>query len=145
MDKETARSGNSNNGAGKMVDVEVRERPERRRFGAKYKLRILRAAAAAKDFGAVAALLRREGLYSSHLTRWRQQCERSALREFSQSRGRKPSPRNPLANEVSELHREVAQLQQKLTQAELIMDVQKKLSTMLGLWASHRENDGSSS
>lgn len=113
------------------------ERPVRRRFSAAYKVSILRQAdeaAASGVEGAIGALLRREGLYSSHLTSWRKLREQGALAGLSpKKRGRKPAPKNPLADEVEKLRRENARLGSDLEKARIVIDVQKKLSTLLGV------------
>ena len=112
-------------------DPEVVTKPERRRFTADYKHRILQAADACTHAGEVGALLRREGLYSSHLTTWRQQRQRGEVQGLTPlKRGRKTDPH---AAELARLHQENAQLKAQLDRAELIVDVQKKLSQLLGL------------
>jgi transposase-like protein len=105
---------------------------QRRKFTAEYKLRIVEEANRASDPGAIGALLRREGLYSSHLVEWRRLREAGALGALSKRRGRKPT-RNPLAEENGKLKAELARVQKKLEQAELIIDVQKKVSALLGI------------
>ena len=91
--------------------------------------RILKEAAACKGNGAVGALLRREGLYSSHLTTWRRQEARGELSgKGTAQRGRKAKEQ---ADEVAELRRENAKLAQQLEQARYIIDAQKKLSLAL--------------
>ena len=115
-------------------DPEVRERAARRRFTAEYKLQVLRQADQWAGVGELGALLRREGLYSSHLTSWRKkrdQSQRAALEP--KKRGPKPSPKNPLQSEVAKLTRENAKLNKKLRRAELIIDLQKKVSQILGI------------
>ena len=111
------------------------ERPKRRTFAAEYKLRIIReadAAVASGVEGAVGELLRREGLYSSHLTEWRRQRETGELAGLAaKKRGRK-SRKNPLADEVARLERENARLENELSKAETIIDVQKKVAALLG-------------
>lgn len=115
-------------------DPEVPEKPARRRFTADYKLRILREAEACQQHGQLGALLRREGLYSSHLTTWRQQREAGALAALqAKRRGRKPKLVPPLAAENERLRRENERLAARLKQAETIIDVQKKVSEILGL------------
>lgn len=112
------------------------ERPKRRTFTAEYKQRILRAADAALGSGAdgaIGELLRREGLYSSHLTEWRRQRdagERAGL--TPQKRGRKAT-RTEHADELERLQRRVTLLELELKKAETIIDVQKKLSLLLGV------------
>ena len=100
---------------------------------AEYKLRILCEADACGP-GELAALLRREGLYSSHLTRWRTQRERGMLEALvTRKRGRKEDPDRPLRKKIAALERENARLTKRLRQAETIIDVQKKVSEMLGI------------
>ena len=115
-------------------DPEVVGHPVRRRFSAAYKQRILAEVEAAAGTGAIGRILRREGLYSSQLTSWRQarrNSERVAL--APRRRGPKPLPKNPLQAENTQLKREQAQLQKKLQTAELMLDLQKKVSQILGL------------
>ena len=112
-------------------DPEVVPRAKRRQFSAKYKLRILTEADQYTQRGEIGALLRREGLYSSHLTTWRKQRDRGQLQGLRpQKRGRKPDPQ---ATELARLQRENERLKTRLEQAETIIEVQKKLSQMLGL------------
>ena len=112
-------------------DPEVVPRAKRRQFSAKYKLRILTEADQCTQRGEIGALLRREGLYSSHLTTWRRQRELGQLAGLApKKRGRKPDPQ---AAELARLQRENEQLKARLEQAETIIEVQKKLSQMLGL------------
>jgi transposase-like protein len=115
-------------------DPEVPEKAARRRFTAEYKLNILQQAEACRGEEGIGALLRREGLYSSHLTTWRRQREIGMLSGLSpKRRGRKASARNPLQPEVDRLRKETDRLQKRLKQAELIIEVQKKISQMLGI------------
>jgi transposase-like protein len=80
------------------------------------------------------SLLRREGLYSSNLTTWRKQRDQGLLEVLSpKKRGRKPLARNPLAQEVARLQRDNERLNKKLKKAEIIIDVQKKISQILGI------------
>lgn len=112
-------------------DPEVVPRAKRRQFSAQYKLRILTEADQCSQRGEIGALLRREGLYSSHLTTWRKQRDRGQLQGLSpKKRGRKPDPQ---AAELARLQRENERLKVRLEQAETIIEVQKKLSQMLGL------------
>jgi len=114
-------------------DPEVPEKAHRRRFSGAYKLQILRAADACTEPGEIGALLRREGLYSSHLSKWRQLRDAGALEGLRpRKRGRKPRPVDPQAKRITELERETGRLRRKLEQAEMIIDVQKKLSRILG-------------
>jgi transposase-like protein len=111
----------------------VVERAKRRRFTAEYKLRILDQADRCEP-GEIGALLRREGLYSSHLTTWRRQREAGALAALApHKRGPKAKPEDIALARLRELERENAQLRERLAQAETIIDVQKKVSSLLGL------------
>jgi transposase-like protein len=113
--------------------VEVVAKARRRRFSAEYKARILREAEACAGSGQIGALLRREGLYSSHLTQWRKLRARGALAALAaKKRGRK-STRDARDRELARLERENARLRRKLTQAEAVIEVQKKLSEILGI------------
>ena len=115
-------------------DPEVAEKRPRRRFTAQYKLRILEQADACSEFGELGALLRREGLYYSHIGKWRQQRDQGVLHGLSpKKRGRKARGVNPLAQKVAALERENRRLQKKLKQAETIIEVQKKVSEILGI------------
>ena len=113
-------------------DPEVVPKAKRRKFSAEYKRRILDEADSCTEPGQIGALLRREGLYSSHLTTWRRQRDRGLIQALSpKKRGRKR--KDELEREVARLQRENARLQARLEQAEMIIDVQKKLSKLLGL------------
>ena len=112
---------------------EVLEKPVRRRFTAEYKQRILAEADGCTEPGAIGELLRREGLYSSHLSKWRTQREEGITNGLSKQRGRKAQGKNPLAEENARLQKEINRLQASLTQAQTIIEVQKKLSQLLGL------------
>lgn len=115
-------------------DPEVPEKAARRRFTVEYKLQILRQADVCGDGGGVGALLRREGLYSSHLTTWRRQRDAGILSGLRpKPRGRKANPVHPLEVENEQLRKENNRLQKRLKQAELIIEVQKKISQMLGI------------
>lgn len=111
--------------------TQVDERPKRRTFTAEYKLEILKQADEA-EHGQIGALLRRENLYSSHLSTWRDEQETGALAALGKKRGRK-STKNPLQDENDKLRRQNAQLQARLAQAEVIIDVQKKVAGLLGI------------
>lgn len=123
------------------ADPEVVAKAQRRQFGADYKKRVLAEADAATEPGAIGALLRREGLYSSHLTHWRQQRDRGLA---PRRRGPK-SRRDPLFDEVRKLKRDNEHLTQRLARAELIIDVQKKVSSLLGIPLATIDNDESTS
>ena len=113
---------------------EVAENPQRRTFTAQYKAEILRRADACTEDGAVGELLRKEGLYSSILSTWRKQRDSGAIAGLEpKKRGRKAKRRDSLAVENERLRREVTQLEHRLSQAEIIIAVQKKLSLLLGI------------
>jgi transposase-like protein len=118
---------------GVQPNPEVLERPTRRCFAAAYKLRILQEAQACMKPGEVGALLRREGLYSSHLDKWRKRLREggeAALMEAK--RGRKPK-RTALDVENEKLRKHNARLERRLRQAETIIEIQKKVSEILGV------------
>ena len=127
--------------AAAVPDPEVVDKPSRRRFAPSYKLRIVEEAEGCTDPGEVGRLLRREGLYSSHLTTWRKAARSGSLSALSKKRGRKSNERNPLAWKMQKLEREVVRLERELHKAHLIIDVQGKVAGLLGL--SHE--DGTSS
>ncbi len=123
-------------------DPEVVEQPKRRTYTAQYKLRILREADACTEPGQIGALVRREGLYTSHLSVWRRQRETGELAGLSKKRGRKPRPVDPSAKRIAELEREVERLSKSLAQAEAVIDIQKKLSELLGVPLPNAKNGG---
>jgi len=111
---------------------EVEARPKRRRFSAAYKAHIVEEAEGCTESGAIGALLRREGLYSSQLSKWREQYRAGALDALrDDKRGRKPT-KHPLEDEVTRLRKENARLSGRLEQAEAIIEIQKKVAAMLG-------------
>jgi transposase len=115
----------------KMPNTEVVAKAKRRQYTAEYKLRILRELDGSQGTGETGALLRREGLYSTHLTNWRRQRERGELDGLApQKRGPKMDLQ---AVELARLQRENERLRERLRQAEIIMDVQKKVAQMLGV------------
>jgi transposase-like protein len=122
------------NGAKTLGEVEVAAKGERRRFTAEYKVKVLREADQCKRPGDIGALLRREGLYWSNLSNWRKQRERG---ELAGLRGRKRGPekkeKNPLAERVRELERDNARLKRRAERAEGIVELQKKISQILGI------------
>lgn len=125
-------------------DPEVPAKPARRRFTAADKLRILRLADACTVPGSLGALLRKEGLYSSNLTAWRRQRDAGTLSALTpQKRGRKTPGRDPLLLENTQLREENERLTRRLRQAELIIDVQKKVSQILGIPLATSEAGGS--
>ena len=120
-------------------DPEVVPKAKRRTFSAKYKLRILEEADRCTETGQIGALLRREGLYSSHLTTWRRQRDEGVLKGLSpQKRGRKR--KDELEREVTRLQRENERLQASLEQAETIIEVQKNSQGCL-VWRRRRTGE----
>ncbi len=118
-------------GHGAVPDPEVPEKAKRRQFSTEYKLRVLREADACRGEGEIGALLRREGLYSSHLTTWRRQRETGALAGMrARKRGPKGRGEDP---RLKQQEREIARLQRRLKQAETIIDIQKKVAGILGI------------
>jgi transposase len=117
-----------------LPDPEVPEKKPRRRFTTAYKLRILQEHDTCIVRGEVGALLRREGLYYSNISTWLRQRDEGVLRGLTpKKRGRKTKNVNPLAKEVAKLERENRKLSKKLKQAEIIIEVQKKISEILGI------------
>ena len=120
-------------GAAPRPDPEVLEKAKRRQFSADFKLRVLEEAEACREPGAIAALLRREGLYSSHLTEWRRARREGVLGALSKRRGPKGRRRDAVTRENEQLRRENARLKRRLQQAETILEIQKKASEILGI------------
>jgi transposase len=112
-------------------DPEVPAKPERRKFRAEDKKRILEETDRAVEHGGVGAILRREGIYSSTLHGWRKERDAAVRKAFSQKRG-PPTKRNPLSSENERLRRQNQRLQEELEKAHLIIDVQKKVAKLLG-------------
>jgi transposase-like protein len=114
---------------------ELPDRPLRRKFTAKDKLRILGEVDRAADVpGGIGAIMRREGLYSSALTDWRRQRDAGAYEALSPvKRGPKPAEPNPLAAENAQLRQDNARLARKLERAEAVIEIQKKVTALLGL------------
>ena len=113
--------------AGPAPDPEVTDRPMRRSFTAEFKRQVLQEAEACKEPGAVGALLRRHGLYASHLVTWRQQRDAGELAGLApKRRGRKRTPKNPLADDVARLERENHRLLARAERAERLVELQKK-------------------
>ena len=114
-------------------EVEVLAMATRRRFSAEYKLKILREAETCTEPGAIGALLRRAGLYSSNLTTWRAQRERGELLGLTpKKRGPTPKAKNPLAPKVAALEREVGRQTARAERAEALVELQKKVAELLG-------------
>src|SRR2546428_6364272 len=121
-------------GAGPAVaETEVVAKAQRRRFTAEYKGRIVREADRCTKPGELGALLRREGLYSSHLTTWRAARDRGELEGLSpKQRGPKAAPPDPREKRIAEQEREIARLTKRAERAEALVELQKKLAVLLG-------------
>ena len=120
--------------SGMTVATEVVAKAARRRFTAAEKLRVLREADACTKPGELSALLRREGLYSSHLSAWREARRRGELAGLTpRARGPKPKPADPRDRKIAELERDKQRLQARLERAEGLIAVQKKVSQLLGI------------
>ena len=142
--REAERSEDSRSGeAGKTVaperpapprpDPEVVADAKRRTFTAEYKQRILAEAdAAAAQPGGIGALLRREGLYSSHLVTWRRERQAGVLKGLTPHKRGSKSKRNAQQDEMQKLRREIQRLTEQLRKAEIVIDVQKKVGALLG-------------
>jgi transposase-like protein len=111
-------------------DPELVERAKRRRFSAEYKLRVLREAEACSRPGEIGALLRREGLYTSHLTAWRKQRDAGALEALDRPRGRKPG--DPRDARIAALERRAERAEAELSKARKVIEVQGNVSALLG-------------
>jgi transposase len=116
-------------GSGSPPDPELVERPKRRRFTAKYKLEILEKADACTKPGEVGELLRREGLYTSHLTYWRKQRKDGALKELGKPRGRKPADKRDA--EIAALKRKLERSEAELQKARRVIEIQGNVSALL--------------
>ncbi len=114
-------------------DVQVAAKPRRRTYTAEYKRRILKEADACTAPGAIGALLRREGLYSSLLVAWRRARGRGELAALTpKKRGRKPTPVDPRDRKITELARQLAQMTGRAERAEALVEAQKNLAALLG-------------
>jgi transposase-like protein len=115
-------------------EVEVVAKATRRKYSAEYKLAVLREADACTKPGEIGALLRREGLHSSNLVTWRRQREERELSALSpRKRGPSPKEKNPLAAKVAALEKETARLKARAERAEALVELQKKVSEILGI------------
>ncbi len=122
--------------------TEVVEKARRRRFKAAEKLRILKEADGCTKPGELGALLRREGLYSSHLSAWRAARQRGELAGLTaRRRGPKPQPVDPRDRKIGEQAREITRLQRRLERAEGLIEVQKKVSQLLGIPLENEDKD----
>ena len=120
-------------GARAAPDPEVIAKPMRRQFSAAYRLRIVEEADGCTESGELGRLLRREGLYSSHLSTWRRARREGSLQGLApKKRGAKPKARNPLVGQVRELEAKVVRLEKELDKAHTILDMQVKMSGLLG-------------
>ena len=129
---------------GPAPDPELVERARRRRFTAEYKLGVLRDADTCSQPGEIGALLRREGLYSSHLSTWRKQRDDGALHALSKRRG--PHKAHPLQSENEKLLRRAQRAEAELEKARRVIEVQGNVSALLEelLQAGSATDDGSS-
>ena len=115
-------------------EVEVVAKATRRKYSAEYKLAVLRKADGCTKPGEIGALLRREGLHSSNLVTWRRQREKGELSALSpRKRGPVPKEKNPLAAKVAALEKETARLKARAERAEALVELQKKVSEILGI------------
>ena len=114
-------------------DPEVAAKAKRRRFTAAYKLSVVEKADACETPGEIGELLRREGLYSSHLSAWRKAAREGSLRGLAKKRGPRPSGSRREAKKVRKLERENARLREELRKARIIIDVQGKVAGLLGV------------
>lgn len=122
--------------------AEVDEKAVRRRFTAEYKIKILEEADGCQELGQLGTLLRREGLYSSHLANWRRLRMKGSLASLKpKKRGRKPKPNKEATQEIERLRRENQRLAERLRQAETIIDVQKKVCEVLGIATPQNNED----
>jgi transposase-like protein len=120
-------------------DPAVEAKPKRRRFTAEYKLGLLREVERAKGPGEVGAILRREGLYSSHLATWRRERDRVAKAGLAaRKRGPQARVKDP---RVQQLERENAKLRRQLQRVETMLEIQKKASELLGIPLNHPDSD----
>lgn len=123
-------------------DPQVPEKAKRRRFTADYKLWALKQVDACTEPGQVGAFLRQQGLYSSHLVEWRKAREAGALQALAKKRGRKGA--HPLEREVSKLEASNGRLRRQLESAHKIIEVQGKVSELLGIWLDPVSDDNES-
>jgi transposase-like protein len=122
-------------------DVQVAAKPRRRTYTAEYKRRILKEADACTTPGAIGALLRREGLYSSHLVVWRRARGRGELAALTpKKRGRKATPMDPRDRKIAELERQLAHMTGRAERAEALVEAQKNLAALLGRPAANAQS-----
>ncbi len=134
-------TGDAAAGAAGVPDPVVEAKPTRRRFSAEYKLRILREVERAREAGEIGAILRREGLYSSHLATWRRERDRVAKAGLAaRKRGPEPKVKDP---RVTQLERENVKLRRRNQRLEALVEIQKKASELLGIPLSPLDGDES--
>lgn len=142
MSGRNQESGSGRQGApARPLDPELVERPRRRKFSAAYKLEIVREADACTEPGEIGALLRREGLHSSHLSKWRKQRDRGALEALSKRRGRAGA--DPRDAEIARLRRRAERAECELEKARKVIEVQGNVSALLGALLEPRGADES--
>ncbi len=135
---KTADNGNSARGSAPprdaaIPDTEVAVLPKRRRFPADYQARIVEEAEGCTESGAIGALLRREGLYSSQLSSWRVLYRTGALQALRDDKRGRKTKKHPLEDENAQLRKQNERLAHRLEQAETIIEIQKKMAAMLGI------------
>jgi len=124
-------------------EPEVMEKAKHRRFTIEYKAKIVREADACTELGQIGALLRREGLYSSHLSKWRRAYQMGALAGLRDDKRGRRRTKQPLEIENEQLKKKNAQLKKRLNKAEAIIDIQKKISSVLTDAQVSAESEGS--
>ena len=138
---ERGESGRARGASAGSLDPELVERAKRRRFSAEYKLAVVREADGCSEPGEIGALLRREGLYSSHLTQWRQARDAGALEALKRPRGRKRADRRDV--ELAALRRRAERAEAELVRARRVIEVQGNVSALLGELLEPSGADGS--
>jgi transposase-like protein len=146
VQRKAAGNGNSARGSASprdaaIPDPEVSALPKRRRFSADYKARVVEEAETCTEPGAIGALLRREGLYSSQLSSWRALYRTGALQALRDDKRGRKTKKHPLEDEVAQLRKQNERLSCRLEQAETIIEIQKKVASMLGIPLNSVENE----
>ncbi len=124
-------------------DPEVLERPQRRRFSAEYKARIVQEADSCTEAGQIGALLRREGLYSSYLASWRRSYRRGAKAALTDNKRGRKQQFSPVEKENERLRKQMTHLERRLERAEAIIEIQKKISMIAGIPLKEIESEES--
>ena len=124
-----------------MPDPEVAAQAKRRRFSAAYKARVVEEAEGCTELGEIGALLRREGLYSSQLSKWRELYRAGALQALRDDKRGRKATKHPLEDENERLRKQNERLARRLEQAETIIEIQKKVAAMLGIPLNSVENE----